>query len=318
MKKIALILIIIIITFNLTACGKNDLDYYNQALIKTNSIKKGQMSYKVNLKNEFNEEGLSKEKIKKLREFEDIVAINSMKFDWDKNIAIMNNYFNLGGLGFDSVVYINESDQYMKLSFLGKYIDMETEESDEQVNPITNGTINKITEKWYEILSEKDVVSGEKIVLSTEDGEVKARKYIIRVNNEQLRSFLNYVLETIERDNNFMNYIESIYQYDGMGQITGKNLAKSIRKAVNEASDMNFTYESYIDMDGYIVEENIGISFNLDLAESGSLKRQEIQIETKKWNIEREQEINLPDINEKNTMTIEEMKKESSVYFEDN
>ena len=316
MKKTIILVLLISLICGLVGCNKNDLAVYNEAIKKTDAIKKGQMSCDINIENELDEEEMTAEELKNVRYIKKIKAVISTKYDWEKDKLISNNYLNFGGLGYDSIFYINGENIFFKIPFLGKYIDLSNNQNKNQESPITKETMKRINEKWLEILSEKDVASGEKILLTTDDGEVKAKQFTINLKDEQLKEFINYSLDTLEKDERFSNFVEEVIisSSDDMKEFNAKSFFDSLKELVNNSENLSFKYNAFIDIDNYKIEENIGISLE---PQKGKIKKQQINIVTKHWNIEKEQKFEFPSLTKENTIKADDMNSEIPIIFDE-
>lgn len=316
MKKTIILVLLISLICGLVGCNKNDLAVYNEAIKKTDAIKKGQMSCDINIENEIDEEEMTVEELKNVSYIKKIRAVISTKYDWEKDKLISNNYLNLGGVGYDSILYINGENIFFKIPFLGKYIDLSNIQNKNQKSPITKETMKRISEKWLEILGEKDVASGEKILLTTDDGEVKAKQFTINLKDEQLREFINYALDTLEEDERFSNFVKDVIisSSDDVKEFNAKSFLDSLKEVVNNSENLSFKYDAFIDIDNYKIEENIGISLE---PQQGEIKKQQINIVTKHWNIEKEQKFEFPSLTKENTIKGDDMNSEMPIIIDE-
>ena len=311
MKKVLFSFLIIILAFSIIGCSKNDLKAYNNARLKTSNIKKGQKSFEMKIDNELCEDGLTDKELKELNNFKSMNMNSYISYDLNMKKAMGINYTQLGGLGLDSIIYMDGDDQYLQLSTYWKYLilneDVDTD------NPIEKSTVDRIKSKWIEILNEEDVFSGEKILLSTEDGEVKAREYTIKLNEEQLKEFLNFVLDVLEEDTKFNEFSKQMVI--GIGEeladkdkedIIG-SLIKDLRISIEDSKDLSFKYKSFIDIDDYIVEENIDFILNKETKKKGDLEKISANIVVKNWDIEKDQDLEFPEITPENSSRIEDV-----------
>ena len=311
MKKVLFSFLIIILAFSIIGCSKNDLKAYNSARLKTSNIRKGQKSFEMKIDNELCEDGLTDKELKELNNFKSMNMNSYISYDLNMKKAMGINYTQLGGLGLDSIIYMDGDDQYLQLSTYWKYLilneDVDTD------NPIEKSTVDRIKSKWIEILNEEDVFSGEKILLSTEDGEVKAREYTIKLNEEQLKEFLNFVLDVLEEDTKFNEFSKQMVI--GIGEeladkdkedIIG-SLIKDLRISIEDSKDLSFKYKSFIDIDDYIVEENIDFILNKETKKKGDLEKISANIVVKNWDIEKDQDLEFPEITPENSSRIEDV-----------
>lgn len=321
MKRISAILLILVVTliFSLAGCSVNDLEEYKEAVNKTNSITKGQLSYEISIEQGFNTDGLSSERINKLNYFKKVEAQSSVKFDDEKNKFISRNYSNFGGMGFDTAIYLDGEKVYMKMPIIGKYIIFDEEiasEKSEYNEMISQETTKNIINEWVNLLNTEDVVSGEKTLLNTEEGEVKTTLFTINASDKQIRELINKSLDIMEKDEKLKESFSEMIQKEGES-VSIDGLINKIREKVNESDIKDFKYNVYIDIDGYIIQNNIEIEIEYPNAETGQLDYQKIVMQGENWDIEKEQDFKFPELNEKNIMRQENMEQGVPFIFED-
>ena len=322
MKKI--ITVVLILTLLLTACNTNNLAEYKKAVDKTDQITKGQTLGEFTLITEFNQEGLTAEEIRELNYIKDMNGSYSVVFDDEEEKSIIKNYLNFGGLGYDFDVYINKEEMFMKLPVIGKYLkidDMSSISEDMQTERqiVSEETIKEFSKKWISLMNEEDVFKGKDIVLTTPDGEVKTKEYIIKLSDEQIKALLNDSVEIFSQDKSLKKlYEENISSIaEPLKDKTFEEMLSEIKNNADKFNVENFSYTAYVDIDGYIVNEIIDIKF-------GSIDSEEIGIESfsynlnmKNWDINKKQNFDFPVLTDENTVNIEEMEQNMPVAIED-
>jgi len=324
MKRIVCILFVLAIFINLTGCGKADLQTYREASKKTSEIKSGKMSYDIRVENEFNTAGLSQDVVKQLNYFRIIESKADITFSEaeGKNKIISRNYFNFGGMGFDSVFYDNKGVSFIKMPIVGKYMILEemfkeSQTNNDKENLSLDGTMKKIEEIWLSMLAEKDVVSGQNTILTTEDGEVKTTSFTIAPTEDQIRTFLKEVLDIIAEDKALENLILS-NEVMGNGQkLSNGELAKNLENIINQIDIKDFSYTGYIDIDGYIIQEDIEVNMKMKDEKIGSVQSQKFTLQIKNWSIDKPQEFDFPELTEENTLDMSDMNQGVPIIFED-
>ena len=320
-RKLALLLLIAIL---LTACNTNNLAEYKKAVDKTDQITKGQTLGEFTLITEFNQEGLTAEEIRELNYIKDMNGSFSVVFDDEEEKSIIRNYLNFGGLGYDFDVFINKEEMFMKLPVIGKYLkidDMSSISEDMQTERqiVSEETIKEFSKKWISLMNEEDVFKGKDIVLTTPDGEVKTKEYIIKLSDEQIKALLNDSVEIFSQDKSLKKlYEENISSIaEPLKDKTFEEMLSEIKNNADKFNVENFSYTAYVDIDGYIVNEIIDIKF-------GSIDSEEIGIESfsynlnmKNWDINKKQNFDFPVLTDENTVNIEEMEQNMPVAIED-
>ncbi|EOC99562.1 hypothetical protein [Caldisalinibacter kiritimatiensis] len=330
MKKIVVFILTTFMVVSLIGCGKEDLQTYKEAVKKTDEITKGKTMFEIKLDNEFNTEGLSQEKIKKLNYFKTVETENHITFDWTQDKMIVRNYYNFGGMGFDTTIYVNGEDVYMKMPIVEKYIsmsDMTGEKADidnkekqpDIMNQFYEKVLKSIKSKWTEILNKEDVVSGEKTILDTEDGRVKATHFTIDLTGEQIKTLLNESLDIVSENKDLIKeYIKITNASEENKQdIDLEEVLAELKQKVNQIEIKEFNYNAYIDIDGYIVQENIEFKIRFNDVKPGETEEITFNMNTENWSIEKEQEFNFPKLTEEDILSNENIEQGIPFIFED-
>lgn len=306
MRRISVFLLTIILIFAVTACGKTDLQKYRDAVSKLDTITSGKSIQELKVESEFNLEGLTSDEIKELYYYNTIQYRSNVQFDNNIEKVIARNYSNFGGMGFDSIMYINGNDAFLKMPIVGKYYVMDkmiNSDKSEDISflIISEKSIKAISQKWVDLLNNEDVVSGEKSLLSTEDGEVKATRFTINLSEEQLKTLINDAIIILKTDDNLKN----MYSAQALNMKGAKSLDEvfeNLRLKLSDIEISNIRYESYIDIDGYIVQKNIEMEIKYSNVESGEVERQKIVLQSKTWDIGNEQMFDFPELTDENTL----------------
>lgn len=312
MKKILIfILVLALIVVTLTACNTDNLEQYKKAFEKTEQIKKGQSSGEISVKLDFNTDGLSVEDVKVLNNFKDMSGSFNTVFDDDAEKAIFKNYFNFGGLGYDFEMFINGEELAMKLPVIGKYlkinemqqIEAETKGYDQI---ISDDTMKQIAEKWVGLMKEEDVFKGKNIIITTLDGDVKTTEYTVTLSSEQIKEMVLGSIEIASKDDKLQNFFnENItMKVNDKEKLTFEEVLKGIRDNIDKFEIDSFKYTALVDIDGYIVNDNLVYSL-ISTDEKITLKRADYNQDIKNWDINKEQTFKFPVLNEENTLDTE-------------
>lgn len=318
MKKLLLITLIILLFANLFGCDKGNYNTYKEASINTGDVAKGKALYNVVIENKFDTEGLPKEEIKELNYIKEIEMTMNLKHDYKNNQVISRNYFNFGGMGFDSIFYMNGENLFLKMPILGKYLNLNQIEQGKEYTEgleIDEKLIERIRDKWLNALKEENVVSGEKALLDTEDGTVKATHYSITLDNNKLNTLVNETVDIILENPELIGELSKYIRIGGKENINPTEIAKYIEEYLETVSIEDFKYDTYIDIDDYIVKTDL--EFGLIYKNNGRLKGNKFIFNSKRWDIEKEQQFVFPELNESNTLEIEDADQGIPVIFED-
>jgi hypothetical protein len=320
---------LILIMF-LTSCNTTNLVEYKKASEKTDQIIKGQTAGEFTMTTEINPDGLTAEEIKELNYIKDMDGSFSVVFDDEEEKAIIRNYLNFGGLGYDFEVYVNGEEVSIKLPVVGKYlrIDEEMISEGEQYYDTGNQIISEetkkeFTKKWISLMNEEDVFKGKNIVLTTPDGEVKTTEYTIKLSDEQIKTLLKTTAQILSEDEALKLFFEkniSVNVGETEGELEQKTFEEMLDDIVSSAEKFkveNFSYRAYVDIDGYIVNEIIDISLKTIDAEKEGIIGINYNLDIKTWDINKEQKFEFPTLTDENTIKTDEMKENMPSGIED-
>jgi Tfp pilus assembly protein PilV len=310
MKKIVAILLIAVIVLSLTACNTNNLAEYKKAFEKTDQIAKGQLSAEFSTVMDYNTTGLSSEEIKELNYYKDMNGSFNVVYDDGAEKAILRNYMNFGGLGYDFDLYINGKEVSMKLPVVGKYIKLNeiqnstTNQYDFEQSIVSEETMKAISDKWVGLMKEENVFKGKDIILTTPDGEVKTTEYTLTLTDEQIKLFVSECVELAQKDESLKQFYDNYVKI----KINDKELSfeetiKSFKENIENYKVENFNYTALVDIDGFIVNEDISYSIKA-VKEDLLLRGTDFNMNLKTWDINKEQSFDFPVLTEENTIDV--------------
>lgn len=313
MKKIMTILLAAMLVLSLAACNTDNLAEYKKALDKTDQITKGQFSADFTMKMDYNTDDMTAEEIKDLNYFKDMNGTFNVVYDDEVEKTILRNYMNFGGLGFDFDMYINGEQIVMKLPVVGKYIEMNEQNSvnidEEPYNQaiLSDETMKSIADKWVGLMKSDDVFRGKDIIVTTPDGEVKTTEYTITLSDEQIRTLVKESVEIAAKDETLKQfYDEYVVINIDEDKFTFEEMLKSFKDNIKNYSIESFKYTALVDIDGYIVSENI--SFAIKSTKSDLfLRGVDYNLDMQNWDINKNQDFVFPELTEDNTLDTDNM-----------
>ena len=316
MKKLMIAILALVLAAALISCSFDSLEGYKKAAEKTEQIKKGRTEGEFSLVMDFNTSGMTEEQIKELNYFKNIKGSFNVAYDDELEKGIFRYYLNLGGLGFDLDLFVNGEEIFMKLPVIGKYMRlseikeyMADTQGEGKSEVISGETQDAIKEKWLRLLNKEDVFKGKDTVLTTPDGEVKTTEYTIRLNDEQIKSLAEYSMDLLSKDKkleeNYENYIRKNVEF--LKDTSLEKLLSDMKENIDKYTVESFGYTAYVDIDGYIVNEKVGITLEVDNAEPASVTGFSYELDIKNWDINKEQEFDFPALTDENTVDMENM-----------
>jgi len=315
-KKLMIAILALVLAAALISCSFDSLEGYKKAAEKTEQIKKGRTEGEFSLVMDFNTSGMTEEQIKELNYFKNIKGSFNVAYDDELEKGIFRYYLNLGGLGFDLDLFVNGEEIFMKLPVIGKYMRlseikeyMADTQGEGKSEVISGETQDAIKEKWLGLLNKEDVFKGKDTVLTTPDGEVKTTEYTIRLNDEQIKSLAEYSMDLLSKDKkleeNYENYIRKNVEF--LKDTSLEKLLSDMKENIDKYTVESFGYTAYVDIDGYIVNEKVGITLEVDNAEPASVTGFSYELDIKNWDINKEQEFDFPALTDENTVDMENM-----------
>ncbi len=314
-RKLAWIMILLLTALTVTGCGNNGLDDYKKAVEKTELIARGQCSGESTFTFDFNTEGLNQKSINELSYYKNITSKFQATFDHEKKQGIYRNYLNLGGLGFDLDVFQNGDEMYAKLPVIGKYVKLDElkQKADQTAETpsefLSERTLEALGSEWIHMLNEDDVLKGKDIILTTPDGEVKTTVYTITPKDSQVKAFEEKAVDILFRDEQLKKFYETsiLPNFKLQDNMTFEKLAAKMKERIRKDTVSDFRFTAYVDIDGYIVNETLEMMIKRDGAGPGEPESIGFRLEVNKWDINKEQKFEFPELNEENILKTEEL-----------
>lgn len=322
MKKLFVVMLAVLL---FTGCASNDLQDYKNAIAKTQSIEKGKINIDINTKMDYVTEGLTQKQLRALSYFDQIeLAISAIYDSSDQEEKLIaRSYYNLGGMGLDSVFYMNGSDMYLKMPIIDGYIALDKEGIEaigNQSNTIDKDIMKKIWEpmssKWNEILQEKDVFKGEKSYILTEEGQIKTKTYTIEATQQQLDQLAQEFIKTLEKEEVIKKIINTNENANFIkdNEIDEQELLGNIKDYISRMALEEFKGIAYVDFDDRLIKEEFVIKISWENPEKGTPRSMELTIATEYLNLGKEQSFDFPKISEDEWLKPEEIGEEIWSY----
>lgn len=313
MKRLLFAALALMLVISLSACNTSSLEEYKQASEKTDRITRGKVSGEFATKIELNTENMTAEEIKELNYYKDMKGSFNVSYDDEAGKSIFRNYLNMGGLGFDFEVFINGEEMFMKLPVVGKYMKLDEVEANVNVEEneeiISEETIDFITQKWISLMNDDDVFKGKDIVLTTPDGEVKTTEYVIKLNDQQIKTLVKESTDILSRDEKlksfYRKYVEKSSEESNVKSF--ESILAELKTGIDNYNIESFMYTAYVDIDGYIVNETFEISAAVIDPEEKNLKAISYKLNLNNFDINKEQYFDFPVLSNDNTLSVDEM-----------
>lgn len=307
----------IMIIVSTTGCTESDLENYKTAMDKTDNMSKGTVLIEANTKMDFNTKDLDDEIINTLEKFKEWNLTINSKFDKELGIVKEEEYIVAGDLGYDFNIYELDEKLYIEPLFMNlkekRFIELNPNELSSDTGA-SEDLFKVFSSKWSEVLKEDNVMKGEKVLITTDDGEVKSREFTISLNDEQLKELIIYMIEYLEQNEEYIDLLEGMTYYSEGPELTDvkkeeiyQEIIKSMKELITNAKELNLFYKAYIDIDNYVVKEDVKFNFENGSQDSGELQSIVFDMVIQYTNIEKEQELEFEYPEENNTIKLKDI-----------
>ena len=317
MKRIILILMVYILTISTLGCKQSNLENYKAAMDKTDNMSKGLVMMEINTKTRYNTEGIEAEVLKTLKNFESTKITLKSSFDKEIQRAKDEGYVVFGELGYDFNIYNIEDKYYVEPLFFNlkdkKYIEL-TQEDILPTEEMPEDLFKEFADKWAEIINEENVIKGKKILITTDDGEVKSREFTIDLKDEQLKELLLFFIDTLAENDEYKNILERMVYFSEEEELTEiqkdevyAELFRNLKEYLINTKGLTLFYKAYIDIDGYVVKEDIKFRFINQNVEPGGLKSIDFDMINQYTNIEKQQHLDFVEPDSQDFIKLEDI-----------
>lgn len=331
MKKIIISITALIVMFCFTACSMmgSATQKYLVALNKTQKAET--MESKTESKITIDLSKTSDEVKKNLDNFKEITLnIDETRDSKNKKVE-WNNFIGFGKFSWGTKLYVNGDDVFLKVD--DKYAKLTPNDKNEFVSP--DGEINKEYEQlanelaaiWKDTV-QKEILTGEgNSIESTPDGDIKITQLSLSLNDEKSKKILDSLAEllskseiakktAIENAEKYGNYEKS--GEEGKKEVTDTisqwfdKLPENMDNYKEKFSIENLKLTAKIDKDSYIIDEMF--EGEIVIKYEGEI-RIGFNVNTTRWNINKEVNVNIPEIKEEDLIKEENFDKEMQETF---
>ncbi|MBN2796663.1 MAG: hypothetical protein JXR88_14735 [Clostridia bacterium] len=318
MKKLLLLILMLL----LVSCDQDALNYYMEAGVKTDTIDRAKTTLDLKVDMSFNDD--FQEEYASIADLLSFIQYKSNSaYDKTTQEKITYQYLGSEGIGVDTTYYQFSDGSYLRVPFVGKYLDFnqiemigETDFSAYSKSPLTEEALSFIEEKWMALVNEEDVVNLGNEVIDTPEGEVKVKKFVVTLSNEQLHDFLNDVIEYLKSDQYFNEVFRSyplynleddeLVEFDAF-EITGQDWLNNMSELLEDIIVNRFKMTTYIDIDQYIIESKYEVSLNFVGILETIIESLELEANYQMYDLHEKIQFDFPSIAEEQMTTIEEV-----------
>lgn len=316
MKKISmLMMVMMMIAFMTTGCmGGEGYEDYLDAVDKTDAIQSGASQVEVVVESTFNEEILSELSADERKTIEQLKTYEfklENHFNHKENQSIYDIFYYNNNLGMDLKLYQRaEGEMFLKLPFMSAFYEVDdsfqTEGEPFDLEAFTAG----VSESWTAMLKSENIFVGEKTIVKNEDGEVKATLFSVKPTSAQLDIFMRQLrTEILDNKTVLLDAFNKLQNQDEGTALSEEDFDIIVNSLFNSMVIERYEETAYVDLDGYIIDEQIIIEIEYTSNDNFTniFKHQTITIQTKKWDIEREQELDFSVLESAEILPISEL-----------
>lgn len=329
MKKGTLFFIaIVLLLFMISGCAQSSKTVLEEALTKTEKIQSQQTSVEM----KFNMDDISSDNLE-TQMMAGLLQNSSVKVDTKVEGEKSQSNMKLSMAGFitvEGVTYTDGDKVAMKYPFINnlwgigdRYILYNTKD----VSPEQNNEMqmiqdeqmiefNKLSRKaLIDQIDEKQIVINKGVELETPNEVVKGTEYVITLPKDKASSFVKQILlDSLNNDITKDMTIELLMQQATSRDInlTQEEIKNNSSEAINKflkASNMEVDLKmSFIlDNKNYIRGANTVVAISILDSETQQTTNLSVNIHQKSWDINQKLDIDIPDFNDENSISIEEI-----------
>ena len=316
MKKISMLMTVMaMIAMMATGCmGGEGYEDYLGAVDKTEAIQSGASQIEVVVESTFNEailSELSADERKKLEQLKTYEFKLENHFNHKVDQSIYDIFYYNNNLGMDLKLYQRaEGEMFLKLPFMSAFYQVD-DSFQTQGEPFDlEAFATGVNESWTAMLKSENIFVGEKTIVKNEDGEVKATLFSVKPTSAQLDIFMRQLrTEILDNKTVLLDAFNKLQSQNEGAALSDEDFDIIVNALFNSMVIQRYEETAYVDLDGYIIDEQIIIEIEYTSNDNlnNLFKHQTITIQTKKWDIEREQELDFSVLDSAEILPISEL-----------
>ncbi len=309
MKKI--IICIMTITLVVSACSTSDLEDYKNAALETEKADQGEMELRLPMDITFDEEGSTFEERRDLSYYETIdLSVKAQFDDSDQGLKVKaDTYYNFGGLGFDTTMFMRGNETIIKLPMIDKYFLVEgntLEVVDNEKMAAQGELMKRLIEEWNAVLQDEDVFSGKKDYVMTDKGQIKTSTYTITINDDQFEVLKEGVMQVVEEENALEAFMDNSFSIGGDEMDSG-HVLEYLKSILDDITLVSFEGQAFVDFDGRLVRQIMVVDLINEETTKGDVKTIHLEYEINYDHLGEKQDIDFPEIAPEDLLDVDEI-----------
>lgn len=320
-----LIVLFLGLTIILTGCGASSAEVFQDAWKQTYEVDHGRVKLDIQMVYQWTDEfqqQLNQKRMEQplLLQFESFNL--QYAYDWQVNRLAGKLQVNLGDLGLDASIYMNEQEYYLISPLFPKIITFSNDDLKNLTsNQLSQGIERKITEgngiflpetpkalqqEWEKLWHREDVSRLGTEILPHPAGDLKVRKFEVKLDDSILQQYFRNTINILAADTEYNAVLNTAMNSEDW-MIEGKPLtAATIWEKYEELLQMihfdKVEYWAYINKDGYLMEEEFVVTIKPTEAGEAELPFTAVQMRgtIQRWDFHRPIIIELPPLTPEN------------------
>ncbi|MDI6707100.1 MAG: hypothetical protein QME73_12755 [Bacillota bacterium] len=318
---------VLIITAAASCTRKSDYEVFMEANEKTGKVEMGKLSMEISMNMDFNKEGLPEEAKKFLGLFEKFNLELNDEFNRKKEEGLKKVFLQTGEMGIDGKLYTRGKVGYVITPLIPKIVVVQGEElihlntgkfDKEDIPKLSDNSLEQLNRIWTALYSDENVSALEDIVMETPEGSVKAKKFVVKLTDEQLKPAIKKSMDVFMKDEQLINGMKNIMEGQS-AEFHGFTVEEMLRQNISildQATVNNFTQVAYIDRDNYVIDETVSMDITFHFTEPGMPNHYSFSMRIKRWDLNKEPKIYFPEVNEENSITLKQLSDEYPGVFD--
>lgn len=324
-RTIISLLVIALVVLAVAACSrKTDYQVFMEAMERTERVEMGKMSMEIAVNADFNKEGFSEDVRDSISFFEKLNFSLKDEYNRKKNESLKKIFIQMKETGIDAKLYTRGEVGYVITPLIPKILVIQGEElvhlnsgriNRENLPRLSKESLEQLDKVWTSLYNDENISALEDIVMDTPEGSVKARRYEVKLTDEQLKPALKKSMNILMKDEQLMKGIKEV-----MGQHTGdisiEEMLKKNIEMLDQATINSFSQIAYIDRDNYVIDERIRLDITFYFSEPGAPTHYAFEMNTKRWDLNKEPKIYFPEVTAENSITLGQLEEKYPAFFE--
>ncbi|MDF2547477.1 MAG: hypothetical protein K0R93_2375 [Anaerosolibacter sp.] len=323
------LLIIIILSLFITGCTSgNIMNQYMQALEQTENIQRSSELIEFTTELDFSDLDLTLEEKKQLDMFSSVKGSFVSKHDKEKGISFLDGHIDMKNLGFDVKIYEDQERIVALMPIFSKYMVIHKDQDPTSLQK--NFSMIQIDEEeiktlWNSMITQSSIQKIGNKMVSTNEGEIRTTAFEVTLQDAEIKklgkTFIQTILKNPETKQSFMKFMNDMPTGEDADQFLNteedfEEFLGHMEKGIDQMKINEFRHTGSFDKDHYIIEENISLNYAMEVEPAKNIQVSYV-LQITRWDINKSFEIEMPDITEENSFTLDQLDENTPKLIED-